>query len=176
MIPIEQKNNRSFSLPLSFAGCARLMMVVMMLLTGTAFAQNYQSEVEIMQETFGLEKKVVVSNFIQLGEEAESFWIIYDEYEAKRKQLGMDRIKVITDYANSYSTITDEQILELYKRTTAFQKSFAKLQQTYFKQMSKAVGPRVAAQFWQLESYFNAMIQAEIYTQIPFIGENLQED
>ena len=110
---------------------------------------------------------------MELGENAESFWKIYSDYEAKRKELGKERIKVIADYAKSYPTISDEEILALFKRTKAFKKSFAKLQQTYFNRMRKEVGTSKAAQFWQLESYFNAMIQAEIYAQIPFIGENL---
>ena len=139
----------------------------------SAFTQSFQTEVEIIQEAFGLEKKVAVANFMELGEAAESFWKLYDEYEAERKELGKDRIKVIADYAKSYPTISDEEIQALFKRTKAFKKSFAKLQQNYFNRMRKEVGTSIAAQFWQLESYFNAMIQAEIYSQIPFIGENL---
>ena len=139
-----------------------------------SFAQSFQTEVEIIQEAFGLDKKVAVANFMQLEENADRFWKIYDEYEAERKKLGKERIKVIADYAKSYPTISDEEILALFKRTKAFKKSFAKLQQTYFNRMRKEVGTSKAAQFWQLESYFNAMIQAEIYSQIPFIGENLE--
>lgn len=132
-----------------------------------------QSEIDIIQEAFGLEKKIAVANFLDLGEEADDFWKIYNAYEAERKELGSERIKIVKDYATSYATISDEEILALFKRTKAFKKSFAKLQKTYFDRMRKEVGTTVAAQFWQLESYFNAMIQAEIYAQIPFIGENL---
>jgi len=150
--------------------------LILIVVVNTAFAQSAQTEVEIIQEAFGLDKKVAVANFMELGEDAESFWKIYDEYEAERKELGMNRIKVIADYAKSYPTISDEEILSLFKRTKAFKKSFAKLQQTYFNKMKKEVGVSKAAQFWQLESYFNAMIQAEIYSLIPFIGENLDEN
>jgi len=147
--------------------------LILIVIANAAFAQSAQTEVEIIQEAFGLDKKVAVANFMELGEDAESFWKIYDEYETQRKELGMNRIKVIADYAKSYPTISDEEILALFKRTKSFKKSFAKLQQTYFNKMRKEVGVSKAAQFWQLESYFNAMIQAEIYSQIPFIGENL---
>lgn len=147
--------------------------LILIVVANAAFAQSAQTEVEIIQEAFGLDKKVAVANFMELGEDAESFWKIYDEYETQRKELGMNRIKVIADYAKSYPTISDEEILTLFKRSKAFKKSFAKLQQTYFNKMKKEVGVSKAAQFWQLESYFNAMIQAEIYLQIPFIGENL---
>ncbi|MEL7119293.1 MAG: hypothetical protein AAFO07_07630 [Bacteroidota bacterium] len=147
--------------------------LLLMGVANSAFTQSVQTEVEIIQEAFGLEKKVAVANFMELGENAESFWKIYDEYEAERKELGTNRIKIIADYAKSYSSISDEEIQVLFKRTQTFKKSFAKLQKSYFNRMRKEVGTSKAAQFFQLESYFNAMIQAEIYTQIPFIGENL---
>ena len=155
---------------------ASLTTLILAVVAYTSFAQSAQTEVEIIQEAFGLDKKVAVASFMELGEDAESFWKIYDEYEAERKELGKERIKVIADYAKSYPTISDEEILALFKRTKAFKKSFAKLQQTYFNKMKKEVGVSKAAQFWQLESYFNAMIQAEIYSQIPFIGENLDDN
>ena len=123
------------------------------------------------QEAFGLEKKVAVANFMDLGEDAESLWALYDEYEAERKKLGNDRIKVIEDYAANYADISDQKTLELFKKTSAIKKSFAKLQQTYFNKMKKEMGVSKAAQFWQLENYFNAMIQASIYSELPFIGE-----
>ena len=154
----------------------KMLAASLILLVGAnmVFAQSAQTEVEIIQEAFGLEKKVAVANFIELGDAAESFWKIYDEYEVERKELGKNRLEIISDYAKSYPTISDDQILELFKRTEAFKKSFAKLQKSYFKRMKKEVGTSIAAQFWQLENYFNAMIQAEIYSQIPFIGENLK--
>jgi len=147
--------------------------LVLVVLANTAFTQSIQTEIEIIQEAFGLDKKLAVANFMELGENAQSFWKLYDEYEAERKELGANRINIIADYARSYPTISDEKIEDLFKRTQAFKKSYAKLQKSYFKRMKKEVGVSVAAQFWQLESFFNAMIQAEIYTQIPFIGENL---
>jgi hypothetical protein len=126
---------------------------------------------EIIQEAFGLDKKVAVANFMKLDEEAEAFWNLYDAYEVERKELGKQRIAVLAQYVNSYPSISEEEILELYKSTTTIKKSFAKLQETYFNRMKKELGVSRAAQFWQLENYFNAMIQANIYAQLPFIGE-----
>ena len=62
---------------------------------------------------------------MQLEENADRFWEIYDQYEAERKQLGTNRIQIIADYAKSYQTISDEEILDLFKRTKAFKKTFA---------------------------------------------------
>ena len=144
---------------------------VFVLIPAALMAQSDQTEVEILQEAFGLEKKVAVANFMNLGEEAVGFWAIYDEYEVERKKIGNDRISVIQEYAANYTNLSDEKILELFNKSTSVQKSFAKLQQTYFNKMKKEVGASKAAQFWQLENYFSSMIQASIYSQLPFIGE-----
>lgn len=160
---LQKNTNRTF---LSTA-----IALTLFLTCGSLSAQSFQSEVEIIQDAFGLEKKVAVANFMKLGEEAVNFWTLYDEYETERKKLGNERINVIKEYAANYGNLSDEKILELFKKTTAVRKSFAKLQQTYFKRMQKEVGVSKAAQFWQLENYFNSMIQANIYSQLPFIGE-----
>ena len=139
--------------------------------TSTAFAQATQSDIEIVQETYGLEKKKAIANFMELGEDTEIFWALYDEYEAERKKLGNERIKVIEEYASNYASLSDEKILELFKKTNDVKRSFAKLQETYFNNMEKERGVSKAAQFWQLENYFSAMMQANIYSQLPFIGE-----
>jgi hypothetical protein len=146
-------------------------VIVFTFISSALLAQSAPTEVEIFQEAFGLEKKVAIANFMDLGDDADSFWALYDEYEAERKKLGNDRIKVIEEYVANYTNISDEKILELFKKTSAVKKSFTKLQHTYFNKMKKEMGVSKAAQFWQLENYFNAMIQAGIYSQLPFIGE-----
>lgn len=150
--------------------------IILTLVAFSSFAQSAETEVEILQEAFGLDKKVAVANFMELGDDAESFWNLYDEYEAERKNLGKSRIKVIEEYAQEYPNISDEKILELFERSTDIKKSFDKLQNTYFNRMRKEIGVGKAAQFWQLESYFNSMIQANIYSRIPFIGEKMTKE
>lgn len=148
--------------------------LILIVVTSTAIAQSVQTDVEIIQEALGLEKKIAVANFMDLEASAEGFWTIYDKYEAERKKIGKERIQVISEYANNYPNISDEKIVELFNRTQAVKKSFDKLQKIYFKKMKKEVGVQKAAQFWQIETYFNSLIQAHIYSQIPFIGEITQ--
>lgn len=147
------------------------MLLTFLLAAHSLSAQNTETEFEIIQEAFGLDKKQVVADFMQLENEASTFWELYDAYEAERKKLGKQRIEVIMQYADSYPNISDEELLALYKRTKEVRRSFAKLQDDYFKKMSKVLGVSKAAQFWQLENYFNSMIQANIYSYLPFIGE-----
>lgn len=140
-----------------------------------AFGQLSRSEIEIIQEEFGLEKKAAVAQFLELGDDAKAFWTLYDAYEAERKILADQRIEVLRAYASSFPNLSDEKIVELLDQTTAVKKAIDKLQEKYFNLMRKELGTSKAAQFWQLETYFNVMIQAAIYSQIPFIGEKLED-
>jgi hypothetical protein len=150
------------------------LIILFSLTTQVTQAQSAITEVEILQEAFGLEKKAAVANFMDLGDSAERFWKIYDEYEAERKKLGSNRIMIIAEYASNYPNISEDQILSIFKRTKALKDSFDKLQETYFNRMRKEVGVSKAAQFIQIESYFSAIIQASIYSQLPFIGESIK--
>ena len=113
---------------------------------------------------------MAVATFMKLGDEAADFWDIYDAYENERKEIGKKRIEVIVQYANSYPAISNEEILDLYEKTEDIKKANAELLDSYFKKMKEEVGLQQAAQFWHLENYFSAVIQVNIYAQLPFIG------
>lgn len=158
---------------LSFKVFSTLLLLIF--LTGKSIAQSVPTDVGIIQEAFGFDKKVIVANSIQLEGSAINFWNIYDTYELERKKLGKQRIQIISEYANNYPNISDEKIVDLFKRTQTLKKSFDKLMKTSFKKIKKEVGVKEAAQFWQIETYFSSIIQAEIYSKIPFIGDNLEK-
>jgi DNA invertase Pin-like site-specific DNA recombinase len=131
-----------------------------------------KEEVEIFQNVFGMEKKAAVASFIELeGEKADAFWMLYDEYETKRKDLGKQRIQLINNYAENYENMTDEKIDELFKESVKVNGGLAKLATSYYKKMKKAVDTKTAAQFFQIENYFQSAIRYEISSLLPFIGE-----
>ena len=48
---------------------------------------------------------------------------------------------------------------------------FNDLVSTYTKKIERSVGPKPAAQFFQLESYITSIVRASILENIPLIGE-----
>ena len=117
-----------------------------------------------------MEKKLVVAAFLDLDEN-DAFWTVYDEYEKARKELGQKRFKLIVDYAENYDNLTDEKTDELVKTNQAIRNGTTKLLNKYYKKVKKASGSKTAAQFYQIENYFITAITAEIYSNIPLIGE-----
>ena len=133
-------------------------------------AQSDNEEIQIMQSLFGMEKKALVSEFIQLDMvQHDAFWSLYDQYEAERKALGLNRINLIIKYAENYDGMTDEQASKFMSQLISQRKSHDKLMDTYYKKISKATSPIVGMQFFQVEGYILSAIRLYILGEVPFV-------
>ncbi len=136
-----------------------------------AYAQG-NSEMEMYQSLFNTEKKMLMSEFMNLSEtEATVFWEVYNAYELERSGLAKRRWKLLNDYAKAYETLNDESAATLLKESMAIKSSVFKLKNKYTKKMIKAVGAKKAAQWIQLENYLDNQISISIMDNIPFVGE-----
>lgn len=143
------------------------------ILSSSLMAQSNKEDIDILQSVMGKEKKTMVADFLKLsaGAQADAFWKIYDEYETKRKELGRRRIALLERYAGNYGNMDDAQMDQLVKDTQALGVETDKLIGTYYGKMKKPVGIKASAQWYQLETYFLAVVRAAILENIPFIGE-----
>lgn len=137
-----------------------------------AKGQTNKEEIEFFQSVFGMEKKAVVAEFIQLeGTAKEAFWTRYDQYEEERKAHGQKRIALLTKYAEQYADLDDATTEKIMGEMITLGKKYNKLIDKYYKSIKKASGIKAAAQFYQLEVYFQSAIRLKIFESIPFIGE-----
>ena len=133
-------------------------------------AQTNKEEVDLMQAAFGMEKKAIIAEFVQPTEmQADAFWQLYDEYETKRKELGLKRIGLLNQYAEKYMTMTDEEADVWTKEVMKLSTSTDKLIKTYYKKIKKVTSATVATQFYQIEGYILTGIRMEILDEIPFL-------
>ncbi len=145
-------------------------LLMAFIFAGTSQAQSNKEETDFFQSIFGMAKKEVVADFLKI-ESTNSFWALYDEYETKRKELGKERLNVLSDYVENYDKLTDAKYDEVVASMISLRKSNDKLIDTYYKKIKKASGSKVAAQFFQLENYFLSEIRSTIMEEIPYIGE-----
>jgi hypothetical protein len=151
--------------------------ITLLLITGLcfsiySFAQIQESDIKIIQQYFGTEKTIMVKDYMDLTPAQDSaFWPVYDAYEAERLALGKRRILLVDDYVKNLKSLTDEKATELVNEANSIDVTFKKLQKTYYKKVSKAIGAVKSAQFYQFESYLNNVINIGIANNIPFVGE-----
>ncbi|MFC0778841.1 hypothetical protein [Flavobacterium sp. HJSW_4] len=137
-----------------------------------ATAQNSMDEINMIQDLYGKSKTDVVHEYLGLTEAQEAaFQPIYDKYEAERKALSQQKIRILEDYANNYATLSDSKATELTSANLKYNQDSDKLLAKTHSKLTKAIGGINAAKFVQLELYLQVTIRAEIQDAIPFIGE-----
>ena len=133
-----------------------------------ANAQTNKEEVDLMQSIFGMEKKAMLAEFVQVDPgQADAFWALYDEYETARKELGKKRIELLKQYADNYDKMTNESADVWTAEVIKLGTSTDKLLVTYYKKIKKVTNPLVALQFYQVESYILSGIRVGLLESLP---------
>ena len=136
------------------------------LLTGI-YAQQH-TEVELIRSAYKLEKKSVVSEFMQLSNDnAAKFWPIYDKYETERSKIGDRRVKLITDYVNERHKTGIQNADAMVKESVDIQRKEAELRQKYYKQIKTAVSLTAALDFFQIEDAIATSIKMKLWEEMP---------
>jgi hypothetical protein len=139
-------------------------------MTGIANAQSNKEEVDFIQSIYGMEKKALVADFMDISDaNKDAFWKLYDEYETQRKELGKQRIALLNEYAEKYATMTSDQADAWSKKVMELQKKTDNLIITYYGKVKGISDGIVATQFYQFESYVLSVIRAQILDAIPFV-------
>ncbi len=141
--------------------------------TLSLFAQSNIDEISIIQTSFGMEKNEIVKSFIKIPkDQTGAFWNTYNEYEAKRKELGKIRITLLTEYAEKWQNLKGEEADMMVKKAMDLNKKTDKLITTYYKKMKKATSIDVAVKFYEVETYIRATIHFYIKNTIPFVNQD----
>ena len=149
-----------------------LMLALFAIGTISSNAQQTKDEIAILQSAYGMQKRDLVAKFMDVNEaQSATFWSLYEEYEVARKAIGTKRANNIMEYAKNYETITDENVQNMVKVSMEVNKEFNALWEKTYKKMSKALSPKTAAKFYQLELYLENMVRTELSESIPMIDE-----
>jgi hypothetical protein len=149
-----------------------ILVAIIAVFALTSNGQSNAEEVALMQSVYGMQKKELIAKHMKIeAGQADLFWQMYDEYEIARKEIGTKRVKNIEQYAKKYENLTNEDANLLVKASMDVQKGFIGLWEKTYKKMAKSISPVTAAQFIQVEMFFENMVRQELSMDIPLIGE-----
>tara|TARA_B100000809_G_scaffold32497_1_gene28383 strand:+ start:55770 stop:56246 length:477 start_codon:yes stop_codon:yes gene_type:complete len=147
-------------------------MIACMLAPLAMLAQTEKNDTDFFKALFGVDKITIVQDFINVNAaQKDAFWATYKEYEIDRKEQRTARIELITDYAENYTSLTDDKLDDLCAESIKQKSKNAKLIKKYYKKLKKDGGSKAAAQFLQVENYFLNLSRVAVSENIPFIGE-----
>lgn len=131
-----------------------------------------QDDIQKVQDAWGMDKKELVRIGMSLSAaDSVKFWPVYDQYEVARKKIGRDRILILNDYAENYSTITNAKADELMQRLFKNSEALSKLHQQYYGKVKTALNAMQAAKFVHIESYLQSTISSQVQGALPVIGQ-----
>ena len=147
-----------------------LVSLAIIFSTVQLFAQSEDDYIEIVREVLKTEKKVAIAEVMELSDtESAPFWELYNEYNFELSKVQNQRVALIKDFAANYENMTDEKADELWSSLLSYQQQALKLKKKYYKKFKKIMPAGKAAMYFQAENKIEAMVNATLAIEIPFI-------
>lgn len=142
----------------------------------SSIAQDVQSYIELLKSDVKTGKKEIITEVMEFtDEQSEAFWPIYNEFENKLEKIADKRMANIKDFAANYDMMTDKKADGLVKNAFNFLKDRQSLNKKYYKKISKALTPTVAAKFIQVEHAIQLLLDIGIAANLPLFEEQGSE-
>jgi hypothetical protein len=157
----------------------RTLLLFMALVITTAtqvprlWAQDYSvdSDIQLLRADIRNDKVKIMTDQMQLSDtEGKAFWPIYNDYQHELDKLNDQKVALIKEYATNYDNISDKEVQSLADRSFALQKKRIDLRQQYFKKISKAVSPKSAARFVQVEDRVDLLLNLQLVSNMPMVN------
>ncbi len=139
--------------------------------TNDEFA-DMNDTIEMMRSVAALERKAVITQGMKLaGAESIEFWPIYDEYVVDKKRINDRLVKIITDYAANFDSLSDEAAASMVDDHMDVQADLLKVRKKYLRKFKKVLAPKTLARFYQIENKLDAVANVLLAQEIPLITE-----
>ena len=135
-----------------------------------AQAADQWTEIQQLQADLKADRQAVVATNLPLTEgEARAFWPVYKEYRGEVERLGDRLAALITVYAASFGTLTDEKADTFFKELLAIERDKVTIREKYLPKV-RAVLPAIkAARFLQIENKLDAIVNVTLASEIPLV-------
>jgi hypothetical protein len=131
-------------------------------------ALNLAAYTELLRSDVRAQKVAILTEVMGLTPAEDSvFWPIYREYEVEMAALGDQRAALIVDYARAYATLTDGAADQLATRALDLEARRQSVKAKYYDRVKRALTPRTAMRFLQVEQHLLLLIDLQIAASLP---------
>ena len=146
---------------------------IILFLSCSSFLLAQEKYLELVRADFKAEKVKLISEAMKLSdEESSKFWPIYREFDLEKSKNGDEKFILIKDYGANYNNMDNKKADEIISRLFDLKEKELDLKKEYYKKMSKALSPLLAAKFIQVINAIDNFIDVQIAAQLPLIGED----
>jgi len=122
-----------------------------------------------LAQTEARRRNRIAGNMLLSGEEARSFWSVYDEYRGTVVQVRKRQLDVIVEYADAYNRggLAPDKAQALLDEAMQLESERYRLKREYLRKAAKVLGPTRQLRLYQVETRLDAEAQAGVLAQIP---------
>ncbi len=140
------------------------------MLGSPSFAGAQEPFIELMRSDLRTEKVAILTESMAFSEDdAEVFWPIYREYELLLSKLGDRRLELLTQYASTYESFSNENARRLVEAWFQLQEGHLKLKKKYFGRVEEAISTTIAARFIQVEHQIQLLAELGLASETPLV-------
>jgi enamine deaminase RidA (YjgF/YER057c/UK114 family) len=131
---------------------------------------DLEPAIQMLRQEVGKDRRdIVKANMLLTNSEAAMFWPIYDEYRGEMNKVGDRRVKLISDYAASRDSMSEDEGARLLKERMDIDKQRNDVREDYVKKFNKKLSARTTARFFQIDNKLDAAVEAALAARIPLI-------
>ncbi len=146
-----------------------ILVAVFTLVAAPAMAQ-VSDMVELTRTVMRAEKKMVFAENLWLSDaEGDSFWPVYNEYEAELSKINNRVIELLGEYAETFDTLSDAQAKEMLDEVFSIRKKKLSLRKSYAKKFGKVIPQKKVFRFFQLEYAIESLVNFSIAADLPYM-------
>ena len=130
------------------------------------------NNLEIVHEKLKADKKLIVSNYMELTEsEAKKFWPVYEDYQKDLQKIDQRLLNLLQSYAADHrnNSLTDEKAKKLLDDWIAIEQDEAKRRGAFAPKVLQAVPPKKAARYLQIENEYRILMRYDIAATVPLV-------
>jgi hypothetical protein len=148
-----------------------VMLAAVLVAAVSATAEEKMADnMQVLAEKIKADKKLLVAANMQLTEaEAKVFWPVYQHYQDELFLLRERTLKMIKNYADDYSKMTNANAKRLVDEYMAINKIQLQLRQDYLPKFRKVLPEVKVARYYQIENKINAAVMYELAGRIPLV-------
>lgn len=134
-------------------------------------ALNFHAYAELLRSDVRTQKVAILTQMMNFTEaEDTAFWPIYREYDAELSKLGDERVALIQEYAKGFLQMDDPLADKLALQALDLEARRHAVKAKYYDRVKKALSPRAAMRFLQVEQQLLLLIDLQISASLPVVN------
>ena len=131
---------------------------------------NLSAYAELLRSDVRTQKVAIITEVMGFTEaEDAAFWPIYREYDAEMAKLGDERVAMIAEYAKNYDQMSDDAADKLATKALDLEARRQAVKAKYYDRVKKALSPKTAARWLQVEHQLLLIIDLQIASSLPIV-------